>query len=256
MLRQDTEKIEKVWTIGGRIKYIPVGAGTGEKPKSIDSLSQLKLVPGWDEEKIEKLVLGQWQWYIELFKIWTGTKTKYGLRNTHNELTAKDIRDTGPSRFCKYALILIFYISPYNSIFIIKNNNFRFKNLIASQNNILYNINYFCALFLIYYISPDNSNSITKNKSPRFLRLNNILLGLNNIDNIKRRKYDLHEQKLAQYQLLLYEIGSKQYSCCVYPEYSCFHRSYVADVQYHCSYSITKLLIKENKKNYYGIQYN
>ena len=120
--------------------------------------------------------------------------------------------------------------------------------MIASQNNILYNINYFCALFLIYYISPDNSISITKNKSPRFLRLNNILLGLNNIDNIKRRKYDLQEQKLAQYQLLLYEIGSKQYSCCMYSEYSFFHKSYVADVQYHCSYSITKLLIKENNK--------
>ena len=61
MLRQDNEKIEKVWTIGGRIKYILAGAGTGEKPKTIDSLSQLKLVPGWDEEKIEKLVLGQLQ---------------------------------------------------------------------------------------------------------------------------------------------------------------------------------------------------
>ena len=120
--------------------------------------------------------------------------------------------------------------------------------MIASQNNILYNINYKYALFLIYYISPDNSIFITKNKSPRFLRLNNILLGLNNIDNIKRRKYDLQEQKLAQYQLLLYEIGSKQYSCCMYSEFSFFHKSYVADVQYHCSYSITKLLIKENNK--------
>ena len=121
--------------------------------------------------------------------------------------------------------------------------------MIASQNNILYNINYKYALFLIYYISPDNSIFITKNKSPRFLRLNNILLGLNNIDNIKRRKYDLQEQKLAQYQLLLYEIGSKQYSCCMYSEYSFFHKSYVADVQYHCSYSITKLLIKVNNKS-------
>ena len=172
----------------------------------------------------------------------------HGLRNTHNEHTVKDIRDTGPSRFCKYALILIFYISPYNSIFNIKNNTFRFKNLIASQNNIPYNVSYKYVLFLIYYISPDNSIFITKNKSPRFLILNTILLGLNNIDNIKRRKYDLDEEKLAQYQLLLYEIGFKQYSCYVYSEYSFFHKSYVADVQYHCSYSITKLLIKEDNK--------
>ena len=172
----------------------------------------------------------------------------HGLRNNQNELTVKDIRDTGPSRFCKYALILIFYISPYNSIFIIKNNNYRFKKLIASQNNILYSINYKYALFLIYYISPDNSIFITKNKSPRFLRLNNILLGLNNIDNIKRRKSDLHEQKLAQYQLLLYEIGFKKYSRYMYSEYSFFHKSYVAEVQCHCSYSLTKLLIKENNK--------
>ena len=60
MLRQD-EKIAKTWTIGGRIKFILAGANAQEKPRTIDSLSQLKLVPGWDEARIEKLVLDQWQ---------------------------------------------------------------------------------------------------------------------------------------------------------------------------------------------------
>ena len=60
MLRQD-DKIAKTWTINGRIKYILAGAADNEKPKTIDSLTQLKLVPGWDEEKIEKLVFGQLQ---------------------------------------------------------------------------------------------------------------------------------------------------------------------------------------------------
>ncbi|MEL6989900.1 MAG: hypothetical protein AAGK97_18980, partial [Bacteroidota bacterium] len=56
MLRQD-DNIAKTWTIGGRIKFILAGGGPQEKPKTIDSLSQLKLVPGWDEARIEKLVL-------------------------------------------------------------------------------------------------------------------------------------------------------------------------------------------------------
>ena len=60
MLRQD-DNIAKTWTIGGRIKFILAGAGPQEKPKTIDSLSQLKLVPGWDEARIEKLVLDKWQ---------------------------------------------------------------------------------------------------------------------------------------------------------------------------------------------------
>ena len=57
MLRQDTN-VDKVWTINGRIKVVLAGAGT-DRPKTIDSLAQLKLVPGWTEDKIEKLVLEQ-----------------------------------------------------------------------------------------------------------------------------------------------------------------------------------------------------
>ena len=171
-----------------------------------------------------------------------------GLRNTHTGPTVKDIQATGPSRFCKYALILIFNISPYNSNYTIKNKTYSFKNLIASQNNILFMLNYKYILFLIYYISPYNSIFITKNKTPRSLGLNNLLLGLNNIDNINRRKYDLHEQKIAQYKLLLYEIRFKQCSRFMYSEYISFHILYVAEVRYHRSYSFTKLLIKEYNK--------
>ena len=171
-----------------------------------------------------------------------------GLRNTHTGPAVKDIRATGPSRFCKYTLIFIFYISPYNSNFTLKNKNYSFKNIIASQNNILFMLNYKFILVLIYYISPFNSIFITKNKTPRSLGLNNILLGLNNIDNTNRRKYDLNEQKLIQYKLLLYENGFKQYSRFMYSEYNFFHKLYLADVRYHCSYSFTKLLIKENNK--------
>ena len=57
LLRNDP-KIEKVWSINGRIKYVVAGAGN-ERPKTIDSLAQLKLVPGWNEEKVENLVLNQ-----------------------------------------------------------------------------------------------------------------------------------------------------------------------------------------------------
>ena len=57
MLRNDPN-IEKVWSINGRIKYVVAGAGN-ERPKTIDSLAQLKLVPGWNEEKVENLVLNQ-----------------------------------------------------------------------------------------------------------------------------------------------------------------------------------------------------
>ena len=104
-------------------------------------------------------------------------------------------------------------------------------------------------MFLIFYISPENSIFITKNKTPRSERLNNdILFGLNNIGNINRRKYDLYKQKLVQYQLLLYEVGFKQYSRYMYSEYIPFHKSYVADGRYHCSCSLTKLLTKENNK--------
>lgn len=170
------------------------------------------------------------------------------LRTTHSEHTVKDIRATVPSRFCKYTLILIFYISLYNSIFITKIKSDKLKKLIASQNNILFTLNYKCALFLIFYISPENSIFITKNKTPRSERLNNILFGLNNIGNINRRKYDLHKQKLVQYQLLLYEVGFKQYSRYMYSEYISFHKSYMADGRYHCSCSLTKLLTKENNK--------
>ena len=59
MLRQDTENVEKSWTINGRIKVILKGAASDAKPKTIDSLTQLKQVMGWSEEKIEKLVLEQ-----------------------------------------------------------------------------------------------------------------------------------------------------------------------------------------------------
>ena len=59
MLRQDTENVEKSWTINGRIKVILKGAASDTKPKTIDSLTQLKQVMGWSEEKIEKLVLEQ-----------------------------------------------------------------------------------------------------------------------------------------------------------------------------------------------------
>ena len=188
----------------------------------------------------------------------------HGLGNTHKELTVKDIQATVPSSFCKYDLIPIYYNSHYNSIFIIKNKNNKLKILITSQNNIFYSLVYkyalfliysiylfyfsFILLFLIYSISPDNSIIITKNKTPRSLGSNNILLVPRNIDNTNRRKYNLHEQKLVQYQLLLYEIGFKQYSRYMYSEYNSFHKSYVAEVRHHCSCSLTKLLIKENNK--------
>ena len=58
MLRHD-DNIQKTWTINGRIKVVLTGAGETERPKTIDSLAQLKQVPGWTEEKIEKLVLEQ-----------------------------------------------------------------------------------------------------------------------------------------------------------------------------------------------------
>ena len=103
-------------------------------------------------------------------------------------------------------------------------------------------------MFLIFYVSPENSIFITKNKTPRSERLNNILFVLNNIGNINRRKYYLHKLKLAQYQLLLYKAGFKQYSRYMYSEYISFHKSYMADGLYHCRCSIEKLLIKENNK--------
>ena len=58
MLRHDA-LVEKSWTINGRIKVVLVGAEGNAKPKSIDSLSQLKQVMKWSDEKIEKLVLEQ-----------------------------------------------------------------------------------------------------------------------------------------------------------------------------------------------------
>ena len=58
MLRHDSN-IAKTWTINGRIKFVLAGAGETERPRTIDSLAQLKLVPGWTEERIEKLVLDQ-----------------------------------------------------------------------------------------------------------------------------------------------------------------------------------------------------
>ena len=116
--------------------------------------------------------------------------------------------------------------------------------LIASQNDILLTLNFKYALFLIFYISPENIIFITKNKTPVSERLNNSFFGLNNISNINRRKYDL--LKLAQYQLLLYEIEFKQYSRYMYSEYISFHKSYMADEQYLCRLSLTKLIIKEN----------
>ena len=55
-LRND-ETIERVWTIDGRIKVIKKGAGTNDKPITIDSLAQLtKLGPNWTKEAIKKLV--------------------------------------------------------------------------------------------------------------------------------------------------------------------------------------------------------
>ena len=58
MLRHD-DNVEKSWTINGRIKVILKGAESNPKPKTIDSLTQLKQVMGWSEEQIEKLVLEQ-----------------------------------------------------------------------------------------------------------------------------------------------------------------------------------------------------
>ena len=55
-LRND-DTIERVWTIDGRIKVIKKGAGTNDKPITIDSLAQLtKLGPNWTKEAIKKLV--------------------------------------------------------------------------------------------------------------------------------------------------------------------------------------------------------
>ena len=55
-LRND-ESIERVWTIDGRIKVVKKGAGTNDKPITIDSLAQLtKLGPNWTKEAIKKLV--------------------------------------------------------------------------------------------------------------------------------------------------------------------------------------------------------
>ena len=56
MLRQDAS-VAKTWTINGRIKVVLKDAATTERPKTIDSLAQLKQVMKWSEEKIEKLVL-------------------------------------------------------------------------------------------------------------------------------------------------------------------------------------------------------
>lgn len=58
MLRHDA-LVKKSWTINGRIKVVFEGAEENAKPKSIDSLSQLKQVMKWSDEKIEKLVLEQ-----------------------------------------------------------------------------------------------------------------------------------------------------------------------------------------------------
>ena len=58
MLRNDAS-VEKSWTINGRIKVVLVGSEGNAKPKSIDSLSQLKQVMKWSDDKIEQLVLEQ-----------------------------------------------------------------------------------------------------------------------------------------------------------------------------------------------------
>ena len=134
------------------------------------------------------------------------------LRNIQTEYTVKDTRSTDHSRLCKYAVLLIFYISPNNNIFIIKNKTPRSVNLIAFQNKILFSLSY--------------------------------------IDNLIRRKYDLYKQNLAKYQLLLYEIGFKQCSRNLYSEFNYFHKSYVARGRFHCSYTLTKVFSKKaNKSN-------
>ena len=53
MLRND-ENVEKTWTINGKIKVILVGTEGNAKPKTIDSLSQLKQVMSWSDEKNRK----------------------------------------------------------------------------------------------------------------------------------------------------------------------------------------------------------
>ena len=58
MLRHDAS-VEKTWTINGRIKVVLRGAETNAKPRTIDSLAQLKQVMSWPEDNIEKLVLEQ-----------------------------------------------------------------------------------------------------------------------------------------------------------------------------------------------------
>ena len=60
MLRNDAS-VEKSWTINGRIKVTFVGSDSNTKPKSIDSLSQLKQVMQWSDDKIEKLVFEHYQ---------------------------------------------------------------------------------------------------------------------------------------------------------------------------------------------------
>ena len=58
MLRHD-DTVENAWTINGRIRVTFKGADENTKPKSIDSLSQLKQVMKWTDEQLEKLVLEQ-----------------------------------------------------------------------------------------------------------------------------------------------------------------------------------------------------
>ena len=52
MLRND-ENMEKTWTTNGKIKVILVGSEGNAKPKTIESLSQLKQVMSWSDDKLK-----------------------------------------------------------------------------------------------------------------------------------------------------------------------------------------------------------
>ena len=157
------------------------------------------------------VALPQWN-NAGIINIRTGTRPINVLRNILTDYTVKDTKSTDHSRLCKYAVFLIFYISPINIIFIRKIKTPKSVNLIATQNYVLANLNY--------------------------------------IETLIRRKYELYEKNLAKYQLLLYEIGFKKCSSDLYSEYNSFHKSYVAKGRFHCSYSSTKVFSKiTNKSN-------
>ena len=57
-------------------------------------------------------------------------------------LTVKDIQSTEPSRLCNYILVLNFYISPNNNIFIARNISHIYEHISISLNIIIVTSNF------------------------------------------------------------------------------------------------------------------